>query len=472
MTPVNYMEKHRLLKEITMKRFLTIFMAMMLTISASALTQQLKIIDASGTTVHQVEIDAGDFRVTIGTATTYIDIGNGVIIVDATNNRAGINVAAPDTDFHIVGSSPILKLENSAAGGNLLLELNQQGAANRAIPIDFQYQDTTLSRIQHLGDATNHGQLTFWTHDGSTLATRMTIDKDGNVGIGTAAPGELVVAQKDQNARTAIQVRNDNPGASAGCRLSFHGAGAEKAHVSLTHLDGTMDLQLANRNLNDDSDITFSVRDGTYTPLTIKGSGVTRIGTAGGANYSEFGADGTLKFVGDATVWDDLRTPVNNIKVPAFKNPAWGAFSVGQALYFTDQAVEGNQEEVYFTLQMPHSWKEGSTQLGPRIHVSSTGDDPGAIYWGLEYSWANIFYTFSTGNIIYATQASMVNNSQQLVKFTDISGAGKNISSVLMCRLFRASASSWDTSSGDGILLEFDMNYEIDTVGSRATTTK
>lgn len=212
---------------------------------------------------------------------------------------------------------------------------------------------------------------------------------------------------------------------------------------------------------------------GTITPAArFDNRGTLRSGTT--ANYSEFEADGTLKFNGTATVWDDLRTPVQNLIVPATKNPAWGAFNGGQALFFDATTVAGNQEEVYFSLQMPHSWKEGSTSLVPHVHVSSTGVSNGdQVRWGLVYSWANIHSIFAAPTTVFAMQTAMGADDYHLqATFPAISGAGKTISSILMCKLYRNGASTLDTMAGDAILLEFDMHYEIDTVGSRGPSTK
>lgn len=210
---------------------------------------------------------------------------------------------------------------------------------------------------------------------------------------------------------------------------------------------------------------------GTITPAArFDNRGTLRSGTT--ANYSEFEADGTLKFNGTATVWDDLRTPVQNLIVPATKNPAWGAFNGGQALFFDATTVAGNQEEVYFSLQMPHSWKEGSTSLVPHVHVSSTAGSPGNTRWALAYTWANIGSTFQAPTTVFAIQPDMDTLKHTVADFTAISGAGKTIGSMLICKLYRNGASTLDTYPEDAVLLEFDMHYEIDTVGSRATTAK
>ena len=322
------------------------------------------------------------------------------------------------------------------------------------------------------------------TYEGSTYGSTANYIQMGKVGFGTTSPdSELDVQGADD---VYIEVEATGANSDAGFQMQndaqtwqFRLQGGNNDIFSLIdignfkfpfRIEPGASLRDNQIYLANDGHTGF----GTDSPAaSIDNRGTFRSGTT--ANYSEFEADGTLKFNGTATVWDDLRTPVNNLKVPASKNPEWGAFNGGQALYFSDQAVEGNQEEVYFTLQMPHSWKAGSTKLGPHIHVSTTGAANGdAMRWGFVYSWANIGSTFPAGTTSYVTDSGFGGSGgdHRFVAFPNISGAGKTISSILQCRLFRASASTEDTSAGDGILLEFDMHYEIDTVGSRATTVK
>ena len=53
-----------------------------------------------------------------------------------------------------------------------------------------------------------------------------------------------------------------------------------------------------------------------------------------------------------------------------------------------------------------------------------------------------------------------------------ISGAGIGISTILVCRLYRAATNSSDTFSSEVGLLSMDFHYQKDTVGSRSDFTK
>jgi len=172
------------------------------------------------------------------------------------------------------------------------------------------------------------------------------------------------------------------------------------------------------------------------------------------------------------TVWDDLRVPVNSVFVPGSKSPTWTAYSAGQLLGFSNQAVEGNEEEVYFTMQLPHTYKEGSDI---KIHVhwlvdnGTVGQD---CRWGLEYEWVNIDGSFSSTSTAYVDANLDANDRHMVDAIATITGTGKEISSMLICRLFRNSSHANDTLTTDALLMEIDAHFEIDTMGSRQETSK
>lgn len=239
--------------------------------------------------------------------------------------------------------------------------------------------------------------------------------------------------------------------------------------------------------VTDDTDgtVTLSLPQNIHTGATPQFAGAS-IGDVGGGNYIEVEADGTLEFKGNATVWDDIRVPVTSTKLGGSRDPGFtvfktnGAGSQGVFIYWFDASIE---EEIYFTVQMPHSWKEG-TDILPHVHwiPSTTPDNTPTqqrVSWGLEYAWANIGDVFPTNttvitnNTIYPTDTELVQYKHYLTQLSDIVGTGKTISSMLVCRLFRnATSVAYDTYEHDAGLLEIDFHFEQDTIGSRSVTTK
>jgi hypothetical protein len=192
-------------------------------------------------------------------------------------------------------------------------------------------------------------------------------------------------------------------------------------------------------------------------------------------NYSEFGADGTIKFAGDATTWDDVRVPLSATRVGAAQVPDFsqvadnGSGSVGvYALIFPDNTLK----QVFFALQMPHSYKLES-DLHPHIHWMPQTTNTGTVNWELEYSIISINGTLpSTTLVTIPQEGAGAVNTHQLAENADIDGTGLGLSSMLLGRISRNGGVGADNFTGDAALLEFDLHFEQDTVGSRQEIVK
>ena len=167
-------------------------------------------------------------------------------------------------------------------------------------------------------------------------------------------------------------------------------------------------------------------------------------------------------------VWEDLR--VGGLATERKSDPPdIEVFRDGlQANAFDTTTLE----QVYFELQLPHGWLAGSS-VSPHIHWGhniAVPEDNKGVVWGLEYSWGEIGETFGASNTIYSTDdwvTAPVQYQHNLSEFADISGAGKTLSSMLMCRLFRNVASGDDDFAHDAFLFEFDLHVQMNSLGSR-----
>lgn len=201
-----------------------------------------------------------------------------------------------------------------------------------------------------------------------------------------------------------------------------------------------------------------------------------------GASWNAMGGGG-LTLIGTATVWEDLRVPVTSTKLGGTKDPHFtvfktnGAGSQGVFLYWFDKTTE---EELYFTCQVPHAYKEG-TNLIAHIHwiPKTNGGANAVVSWGLEYTWANHTVVFANTSIIYTNthlpaDASLVADKHYMSSFAAINGAGKTISSMLVCRVFRDAGGTGltDDYNDDAGMLEIDFHFENDTMGSKTETAK
>ena len=177
----------------------------------------------------------------------------------------------------------------------------------------------------------------------------------------------------------------------------------------------------------------------------------------------------------DAVVWDDYVTPLGpNNWNGASNNPTLtklfddaGGTSQGVYAY-----VWSDGDEALITVQLPHRWKEG-TAIYPHIHFKATSDVSPADNFGIEfeYTWADQTEDFPANSILSTIDIPTGINTDdmhQLVNVTaaGIDGTGHLISSVLLCRLKRIAAGSENYAGGIAIL-DFDVHFEIDTLGSR-----
>lgn len=217
-----------------------------------------------------------------------------------------------------------------------------------------------------------------------------------------------------------------------------------------------------------DGDTSFYIRNNEGTGRDIKlGSGM---------HNTTIESDGTLKFEGNATVWDDIMVFPDGTSRGSSNPPVWTLFknnsgSQGVWLFFFSNSSE---QEVYFTLQIPHSYKVEST-IYPHVHWTTTSGTPTRtnVVWGLEYTVMAIGGTFPStstllGNSVISGISTITGTGQHLItSLGTISGTGLGISTVLVCRLFRKVGDDNDTFGYPTGLLGVDFHFEKDTEGSR-----
>lgn len=187
-------------------------------------------------------------------------------------------------------------------------------------------------------------------------------------------------------------------------------------------------------------------------------------------------ADGTVRMDNGAMVWDDLRVPFN-FGTSNTLATTWQQF-VG--VTYLDAFRPTGDDALYFSVQMPHSWKAG-TNIFPHIHwtpitVGETGKN--VVYWELEYVWANNGETFPSSTIVISgttivpeLSGNLVAHRHYITKLgpdTGMDASGKTISSMIICRIARRGGNALDTYDGNAGAMEFDFHYQLDTFGSRS----
>ncbi|GAH65568.1 unnamed protein product [marine sediment metagenome] len=183
------------------------------------------------------------------------------------------------------------------------------------------------------------------------------------------------------------------------------------------------------------------------------------------------------------TAFEDVRVPLAATKKGGLSDPDFvqfqdnGAASTGVYVWAFDP---GGEEEMFFECQILHAYREGTT-IYPHVHWAPDGNGGAGdvVSWGLEYTWANIGGDFGNTTIISANahtpaDAALVGDRHYLTSLPVIVGAGKTISSMLSCRIFRDAAGVLrvDDYANDAFLLEIDFHVEFNSLGSRTELVK
>lgn len=182
--------------------------------------------------------------------------------------------------------------------------------------------------------------------------------------------------------------------------------------------------------------------------------------------------DGTVKFNGAATVWDDINMGAVSLGAGASAPDLITLGGGGNTILV--RGFDGNAiaEQLFDDIEITHGYKE-ETDIVCHVHWMPTTTNAGDVKWQLTYAWTN-----RTGGLPSETTISVVQAAGGVAwvphraDFPAISGTGKGIGSHLSIRLFRDPTDAADTYPDDAALQSFGVHYEIDTVGSRGITSK
>lgn len=166
--------------------------------------------------------------------------------------------------------------------------------------------------------------------------------------------------------------------------------------------------------------------------------------------------------------WDDLRFPAVGINPPGAASDPTIDTTDGR-LVFSASATN----TVAIQAQLPHNWKEGS-RIHPHLHWSPTSTNTGNVLWRIEYKVANRGAVFpgSFARMDVLSAGSGTTDTHQLEGFEYIDLAGYTVSCMLIILLSRIGGDGTDTYTGTAKLCEFDIHYQVDSLGSLDEFTK
>ena len=200
---------------------------------------------------------------------------------------------------------------------------------------------------------------------------------------------------------------------------------------------------------------------------------INTFGDISGGDYSEFESDGTLKFVGEATIWNDANIGSAQLSLPAVSFPSEAQFvdntGTNTGIYTLAFSVG---DKVSGEVEIPHSYKEGSDYYF-HVHWQGIAAPTGTekVQWQLDYAIGKKDTTLAPKSTItietdFDTQYSFV-----ISAFAAISGSGIKIGDQFLFTLTRIAASVSEYS-GAALIATVGIHYEADTVGSRNIATK
>jgi hypothetical protein len=259
-------------------------------------------------------------------------------------------------------------------------------------------------------------------------------------------------------------------------------SGITPQNVLQVHKDGSSAgtvIQVTNDATGTAANSGFQIGfDGSQNAYLLNNGGKVIIG-GGSSSNTTVENDGTIVLNDSATVWEDYRvTPLLRLNTDGTINNVGPTFTqIGSSGLYAYTFNDGTTDNVYFEIQMPHNWAEG-TNIYPHVHWIPASNSSGTVEWSLQYQWVNLGGSFSgtATTPLTGTQAVDVNQYKSFMTGLGggISGAGMEISSILLCHLYRVagSGSVADTYPGSALLLSVDIHYKINTMGSRGLTTK
>ena len=167
------------------------------------------------------------------------------------------------------------------------------------------------------------------------------------------------------------------------------------------------------------------------------------------------------------THWTDLRFPPGTTKLDSTNPPDETIYKGGQVLAFSSSV----NNKLYFTAQMPHGWKLGST-IDVHLHivlpVAGSGAGVENVKFDVTHSIAMIGGTFPAETTITATRDVQNDPADKHIYF-DISDIDMSsfagLSTVILFSLERDTGVANDYAN-DIYIVEADVHYQMDSPGS------
>jgi len=174
-----------------------------------------------------------------------------------------------------------------------------------------------------------------------------------------------------------------------------------------------------------------------------------------------------------AETWDDLRIVPGAFTFAGSSDPTLSNWQpTGSGATFKVYEFD-NGKEVFFSTQMPHKYKQG-TDLKPHIHwtprARGVAESGNTVAWKIDYTIANVDGNLgASANVDLTSTCSGVNERHEISASGTITGTNLTVSHIIIGRIYRDAGDSWETNTAGNrpVLLEFDIHFQLDTLGSQ-----
>jgi len=194
-------------------------------------------------------------------------------------------------------------------------------------------------------------------------------------------------------------------------------------------------------------------------------------GTA--ANNTQVEADGTLKFNGDATTWDDLTGSLIARRLDSTTGRLQYDFDENAIIMQDDGSITNSADTLIFNFQYPHAAKtDGEMRLHIHWEQTSTDDLEFTVQHRIQNNgaekttaWTTTVVSTNTNNVFTFDGHTTLN---QITSLVNVDMTGASISATVQFKVART-----DDTGGDDILAVFvDAHVNFDTIGSRTEYAK
>lgn len=199
-----------------------------------------------------------------------------------------------------------------------------------------------------------------------------------------------------------------------------------------------------------------------------------RFGTVSGGNYTEFESDGTVKLVGDASVYDDIFVGLTSAKLPQANVPTWTTFTTNTNAY----TFAINDYIDLPTIEINHDYKEG-TDLEVHLHIATNGVNTTDRYvkfivyytYAIPFSVSTQFVTEQNISNELLIPANTLDKTSMYLQLGTITGTTLKIGTQLKIRLKRITSVGTAPTSNPFVGM-LGIHYQKDTMGSRQINSK